>query len=255
MKHGDFTELARNYVHRPAYSERLLTALLKYMDYEKKKAFKVADVGAGTGKLTRMLLDLGLDVTAVEPNDAMREEGKSYTGDYAVEWIKGSGEHTALNDESADWAVMASSFHWTDPRLSLPEFHRILKPDGFFTVMWNPRNVAASELHTRIENRIHEIAPNIQRVSSGSKENTKKWENVLTSTGHFREVIFMEVDHVETMTVDRYMGIWHSVNDIRVQAGEDKWNEILNAIEHEIKDMGLLEVPYKIRAWTARKVG
>lgn len=255
MQQGDFTNLAKNYINRPAYSKLILSAILKYMDYEKKVNFKIADVGAGTGKLTKMLLEMELDIVAIEPNDDMREEGIKYTHEYIVKWINGSGEHTRLRNESVDWVVMASSFHWTNPKHSLLEFHRVLKPRGFFTAMWNPRNIDASELHTKIENIIYEIAPNIKRVSSGSKNHTQRWDEILVSTGHFQDVIFMEVDHLEVMTKDRYMGAWNSVNDIRSQAGEEKWKQILEAIEHEIKDLDIIEVPYKIRAWTAQKVG
>lgn len=50
------------------------------------------------------------------------------------------------------------------------------------------------------------------------------------------------------------MGAWHSVNDIQAQAGEKKWKEILNMIESKISKMEKIEVSYKIRAWTAKKV-
>ena len=46
---------------------------------------------------------------------------------------------------------MASSFHWTDPNLSLPEFYRILKSNTFLTIIWNPRNIKNSKLHVEIE--------------------------------------------------------------------------------------------------------
>lgn len=255
MKHGDFTNLAKNYINRPAYSTLILKAILKYIDYEKKKDFKVADVGAGTGKLTKMLLEMGLDVVAVEPNEAMREEGIKYTKEYPIQWINGCGENTTLLDKSIDLVVMASSFHWTNPALSLPEFHRILKTNGFFTAMWNTRDIEASELQMRIEKRIYEIIPNLKRISSGSKQHTQNWEKVLISTGHFCNVIFMETGYIENMDRDRYMGVWNSVNDIRFQAGEEKWKEILRAIESEIKDLDIIEVPYKIRSWTVQKEG
>ena len=46
----------------------------------------------------------------------------------AVTWLEGSGESTGLDDGSADWLMMASSFHWTDPSRSIPEFGRVIKP-------------------------------------------------------------------------------------------------------------------------------
>jgi len=255
MKQGDFTELAKQYINRPAYSQKLLEDLLKVMDYaQKKSSFQIVEVGAGTGKLTKMLLEMGLSVIAVEPNDAMREEGILYTKEFKnVTWLKGSGEETNVASKSADWVVMASSFHWTDPKKSLPEFAKILKDDGYFTAIWNPRNIQISELHTNIESKIKMIVPELQRVSSGS-QSTKQWEYVLTETGDFKECLFMETDYLEIMSKERYLGAWHSVNDIQSQAGQERWQKILTMINKEIEALAAIEVPYKIRAWTAKKV-
>lgn len=255
MKQGDFTKLAKEYINRPAYSPLLLDKLLKLMDFkEKKDQFTVVEVGAGTGKLTKMLLDRGLKVIAVEPNDAMRHEGILYTDGYKnIQWKRGSGEDTGVDSGIADWVVMASSFHWTDPLKSLPEFSRVLKPDGFFTAMWNPRNIAASKFHTKIENQIKLIVPELQRVSSGS-QSTKQWEEILVSTGDFKECILMETDYIEHMNKERYMGAWNSVNDIQSQAGPDRWSKILEMIKKEIVGYEIIEVPYKIRAWTVQKI-
>lgn len=255
MQLGDFSNLAKQYIHRPAYNEHLLKTLLLYTGYLQKPEFTVADVGAGTGKLTRMLLEKGLPVTAVEPNESMREEGIKYTGQFKISWLAGTGEQTGLPDGSVDWLIMASSFHWTDPGKSLPEFHRVLKPGGYCSALWNPRNIESSEFHSRIERKIYEIAPNIRRVSSGSKANAKKWEEVLVSTGHFANVIFMEVDHLEVMSRERYLGAWNSVNDIQSQAGPENWARILAMIEQETGHMDVIEVPYKNRVWTAQRIG
>lgn len=50
----------------------------------------------------------------------------------------------------------------------------------------------------------------------------------------------------------RYLGAWHSVNDIQAQAGESRWQEILSMIEDKIKDMDIIQIPYKIRAWSVK---
>lgn len=254
MKHGDFTDLAKHYHNRPGYNPAIIEAILSYIGRNSRGRLRVADVGAGTGKLTILLAKMGLDVIAVEPNNAMREEGEKYCEGYPIIWVKGSGEDTTLDTGSVDWVIMASSFHWTDPSRSLPEFHRILRKGGFLTVMWNPRDIKTSKLQKRIEKRIYQIVPSLRRISSGAKGKTKDWEKVLVSTGHFSDVIFMEVGHVEVMSRERYLGCWHSVNDIRVQAGESRWREIIKVIEKETEGLQTIEVPYRIRAWTARRV-
>lgn len=75
MKHGDFTELAKYYVDRPGYSKVVLRCLKSYV-FNSIGEGKVADIGAGTGKLTEDLAEIGLSGFAVEPNAAMREEAK-----------------------------------------------------------------------------------------------------------------------------------------------------------------------------------
>lgn len=130
MKHGDFTELAKHYHNRPAYSPFLLSKLIACINEQglANEDLKVVEVGAGTGKLTTILArDFNLNVTTVEPNDAMRTEGEKATQGLSVKWTKGSGEDTNLPSNSADWLIMASSFHWTDPSKSLHEFARVLK--------------------------------------------------------------------------------------------------------------------------------
>lgn len=55
----------------------------------------------------------------------------------------------------------------------------------------------------------------------------------------------MECDYKEFWDKDRYLGAWHSVNDIQAQAGEKRWKEILEMIEAKISHMQSIEIPYK----------
>lgn len=252
MKHGDFTKLAKDYIHRPGYSKTVLSVIGAYAGGG-RSGFRVADIGAGTGKLTGDLSALGFAGYAVEPNEAMRSEGmRLFEGESSFIWSEGSAEITGLLDHCVDWALMGSSFHWADTKLALAEFHRILKPGGFFTAIWNPRNIEGSELHQDIEAIVHGELPNLKRVSSGAKSNIGDIESLLLSTSYFSDLFFVEASHEETMSKERYMGAWRSVNDIQVQAGETKFRQILNKIEERIADLNEVIVPYKSRAWTVR---
>lgn len=254
MKQGDFTKVAKHYHNRPAYSSMLIEKLIRCINDKNKQNLNVVEVGAGTGKLTKILAnEFGLNITAVEPNDNMREEGIKYTKDCSnITWKKGSGEETNIESNVADWVIMASSFHWTDPKKSLPEFNRILTGGGYFTAIWNPRHIVKGSIFDEIETEIKNIVPELDRVSSGT-QNVKKWEEILVSTGDFTDCFFMECDYKELWDKERYLGAWHSVNDIQAQAGEKRWKEILDMIEAKISHMQSIEIPYKIRAWTARK--
>ena len=256
MKHGDFTNLAKEYINRPGYSLNVLRMIGRSIGMDRRD-FYVADVGAGTGKLTEELVNLGLTGCAVEPNDAMREEGIKYftqkRGGYDnFVWSKGTAENTNLKSDTFDWVLMGSSFHWANTEEALTEFHRILKPGGYFTAIYNPRDIEGHELHERIEQVVYDAIPNIKRVSSGSKKNVGDIENKLLSTKYFGNIVFTEAPHSVTMSKERYMGVWRSVNDIRVQAGEELFKEILEKISEIIQPYDEIIVPYRSRAWTVQ---
>jgi ubiquinone/menaquinone biosynthesis C-methylase UbiE len=254
MKQGDFSALAKSYVNRPGYSLEVLKLLSKHTGATTTPGFLVADVGAGTGKLTENLVEVGLSVRAVEPNDAMREEGMQYTKHLNVSWSKGSGEQTELATASTHWLLMGSSFHWVEREKGLAEFHRVLKPGGFFTALWNPRDIERSPLHLAIEASINAIVPELKRVSSGGGKYTQTLFADLVSTGHFKEPIFVEALHDVSMTPERYLGAWRSVNDIQAQAGPERFEKIMNTIAEHIAGLKEVVVPYKTRAWTVQRV-
>ena len=147
---------------------------------------------------------------------------------------------------------MGSSFHWADSSKAVREFYRILVPKGFFTAIWNPRDIESSELHKRIEAVVYDEIPNMKRVSSGKSITTEEMAEKLLDGGYFKNILFMEAPHVEVMTKERYMNTWKSVNDIQVQAGPEGFLRILGNIEKIIHDMDEIEVPYRSRAWTVQ---
>ncbi|KGI54119.1 class I SAM-dependent methyltransferase, partial [Campylobacter sp. MIT 97-5078] len=67
----DYTKHAKFYEYRPNYAPKSIDMLLCLAKGENKNVLKVADIGAGTGNLSIMLLERGCTVVAVEPNDAM----------------------------------------------------------------------------------------------------------------------------------------------------------------------------------------
>lgn len=253
MKHGDFTELAKFYVNRPGYSRVVLECLKNHV-FNTLGEGNVADVGAGTGKLTENLAEIGLSGFAVEPNEAMRVEAAKNAGGGGKDflWSEGTAEATGLNDNCVNWVLMGSSFHWADSSLAVKEFYRILVPGGFFTAIWNPRDIESSELHQRIEEVVYAEVPAMKRVSSGRTVSTEEMKEKLLTGGYFKDILFIEAPHVEVMTKERYMNTWKSVNDIQVQAGEDGFRRILEEIGKIISEYDEIEVPYRSRSWTVQ---
>lgn len=98
----------------------------------------VLELGAGTGKLTRELVDQGHAVFATEPDEAMlavlRERVPEVSAKVAT------AEEIPANDRSVDVVVVAQAFHWFDHEAALPEIARVLKPGGHVALVWNSRD-------------------------------------------------------------------------------------------------------------------
>lgn len=253
LKAGDFTGLAKDYSqHRPDYCPSVLNSLLGLLEKPKAEVDFV-DVGAGTGIWTRMVFNSGVkSATAVEPNADMRKNGILDSRHTSLKWQAGSAEETGLPPGSADWLTMASSFHWASFDAATREFHRVLRPGGRFTALWNPRLIEVNPLLMEIEAYLDRLRPNIKRVSSGRSGITETLTNRLWESPYFEDVVYVEGRHIIKMTPDRYLGAWRSVNDLRVQLGPDKFDSFLRFVEKCIAGQSFIEATYLTRAWSSR---
>jgi ubiquinone/menaquinone biosynthesis C-methylase UbiE len=254
MKAGDFSGLAGDYSsNRPDYSESVLNALLGMVGVP-INAIDFADVGAGTGIWTRMVDAMGVrSTTAVEPNDDMRGYGIKDCQETSIKWLAGNAEETGLETKSVDMLTMASSFHWADFDIATKEFHRVLKTNGRFTALWNPRLIEVNPMLVEIENYLDTLRSDIKRVSSGRSGITNKLTEMLWESPYFKDVVYLEGRHIILMSANRYLGAWRSVNDLQVQLGEEKFDNFLSFVEEKISGSDAIEATYLTRAWSARK--
>ena len=119
--------------HRPGYAEAAVRWALEPV--RDGRPVRVADVGAGTGKLTATLIGLGAEVTAVEPDPQMLAElRRAMPGARSV---PGSAEEIPLPDASLDAVLAGQAMHWFDMNRALPEIARVLRPGGMLAGLWN----------------------------------------------------------------------------------------------------------------------
>jgi SAM-dependent methyltransferase len=121
---------------RPSYPEAAVDWLLP------AGARRVVDLAAGTGKLTRLLVERGLDVVAVEPSAGMRGEFARVLPGVPV--LDGTAETLPLPDGSVDAVLVAQAWHWVDPERASREVARVLAPGGRLGLVWNERDPSAA---------------------------------------------------------------------------------------------------------------
>ena len=127
--------------YRPSYPTSLLCYLEQNLCFS--QASVVADVGSGTGILSKLLLEHGNSVFGVEPNEDMRRTAESNLAKYPnYTSIGGSAESTTLEDGSVDFITAAQSFHWFNPERAKVEFRRVIRREGWVVLIWNTRRTS-----------------------------------------------------------------------------------------------------------------
>jgi ubiquinone/menaquinone biosynthesis C-methylase UbiE len=116
---------------RPTYPPEIVAWLVERLGLGPGRT--VVDVGAGTGKLTRLLVPTGAHVIAVEPLPEMRAQLEAAVP--GVEVLAGSAESLPRPDASADAIAVAAAIHWFELDRALPEFRRVLGPGGGLAVV------------------------------------------------------------------------------------------------------------------------
>ncbi len=163
---------------RPGYPQDSLQWLLP------EEAGTAADIGAGTGKFTALLLERGLEVVAVDPSaDMLHQLRKSYPSVTAVE---GTAEATGLADSTFDVVSVAQAWHWCDPIAASGEIARILRPQGVLGLVWNQLDTSVPWVH-RLSRIMHAgdvhkpgFRPAIGPQFAGLESHLTMWEDRVT---------------------------------------------------------------------------
>jgi SAM-dependent methyltransferase len=162
----------------------------------------ILDVGAGTGKFTRLLTASGARLIAVEPLAPMRailhEEVPS------VLLVAGVAERLPLRDAAADGIVVAQAFHWFDGERALDEFQRVLRPGGALALVWNARDTTVPWVR-QISDLIEE------RRGRTPSQRDRTWRAALAASDAFADPVEATFPNEQPLTpdtvVDRVLSI------------------------------------------------
>jgi SAM-dependent methyltransferase len=171
---------------RPGFPPQALDWLMDDLQLGPQKV--AVELGAGTGKFTRLLTQTGAEVVAVEPVAAML--AVLAADQPAVRTLRASAEDLPFAAASVDAVICAQSFHWFATPAAMSEIQRVLKPGGMLGLIWNvrDRSVGWVETLTHIMNRYEGDAP---RYDDG------EWRKVFPAPG-FGPMREKSVPHAHT---------------------------------------------------------
>ncbi|SDS43572.1 Methyltransferase domain-containing protein [Paenibacillaceae bacterium GAS479] len=160
-----FSSRVEDYVkYRPSYPAEVLDEIMAQGELVAESA--VADIGAGTGIFSGLLMERGLRVMAIEPNADMARAAWAQHGPNDLFGIMlAPAEETGLSSHSMDAIVCAQSFHWFDAEAARVEFARILKPDKRVFLVWNTRLLSGSPFLEQYEELLHRLGTDYGSVN------------------------------------------------------------------------------------------
>ncbi|MEN8906070.1 MAG: class I SAM-dependent methyltransferase [Clostridiales bacterium] len=219
-----FTNKAVNYrKYRPEYPDDFFDYLVNLIKINKESI--VADIGAGTGILTKRISQISKLVYAVEPNESMRKECKSYCDENNVYTLNGCAENTSLVKNSIDFITVAQSLHWFDIDKARIEFKRILKDDGKTILVWNSRDRNDEFIKEYFE-ILHKMCPEFKGFSGGVEFGTDKSIDFFKNQRCEHKVFLNK----KFETLETFVGGSLSAS-YAPNKGDDNYNEFIKSIK------------------------
>lgn len=233
---------------RPDYPMEAIDRMVQ--DLEIAPGTVVLDLGAGTGKLGRMLLPTGARLVGLEPVDAMRRVLAEAVPEVTV--VGGVAETLPFADGTFDAVVAGQAFHWFQGEAALAEIHRVLRPSGRLGLIWNIRDQDVPWVA-----RLTEI---IDPYEAGApRERTQRWRAAFAATDLFGTLQQRRFGHHQRFDPDGLADRVASMSFI-ASLPNDELEDVLGRVRRlateNADDQGSVSMPYFTDLyWCARAGG
>ncbi|HEY2057691.1 MAG TPA: class I SAM-dependent methyltransferase [Amycolatopsis sp.] len=240
---SSFGEEAAAYAeHRPDYPRAALAWALEGVAHPAKDAL---DLAAGTGKLTQGLVELGVSVTAVEPDPGMLAELTRLLPDVTA--LLGKAEEIPLPDASVDAVFIGQALHWFDLEPAFAEIARVLRPGGIVLPLWNHDDVS-----------VPWVAEFSAIVRSGVSQAWASGERTLDTPPGFAPFEENRFNHAQRRTVDSLLATVSTHSHLLVAEPAERDRVLTAAREYLLSNPatgnGEFDLPLLTTAFRARRL-
>ena len=228
---------------RPDYPseaiERAIEALVLTSEAE------VVDLAAGTGKLTRLLVERFERVVAVEPDERMRAVLAARSP--SVDVRAGTGERTTLESASADAVFIADAFHWFAGPAALEEIARVLRPRGGLVLAWNDWWHMKPVLPKAAEAVFDDVFRRTGRIDVQAR--LDKWQSAFDGS-LFEELSEERFVWELELPAERLAALYLTPSSVAALSAEER-DEVREVLERELTGVHVLPVETGVY-WTRR---
>jgi SAM-dependent methyltransferase len=233
---------------RPSYPPDAVSWLAEQLGL--RPGVTLADLAAGTGKLTRLLVPTRSHLVAIEPVPAMREVFRRVLPQVPV--VAGTAEALPLRTSSLDAVTVAQAFHWFDAKSAFAELARVLRRGGGVGLVWNARDRSVDWVDRAwsIMDRVETEAPwrDHENWRDSTFEHSVGFAAVEHATFHHGQTC------TPTEVIERFRGVSHvAALDPREQAEILGQVRELLATHPDTRGRRELRIPYLVDCFGLRR--
>jgi SAM-dependent methyltransferase len=254
-----FGQIAELYEEaRPSYPAELVDDVLDYAQLQADDS--IVDVGAGTGKATRLFAARGYRVVAIEPSAEMAAVARRVCAQYEqVEIVETDFESWQAPPASFGLLISGQAWHWADPSRRFANARRALQTGGPLAVFWNETQWQPSPLRAELDEAYDEafpgrVAPSPMTPADSRDEVAEEWSQEISDAGEFAEVEVHDHPWTGRYTAEEYVRLisTHSDHVILDQGTRQRLVELVAAAIN--RHGGAFELGYVARVCLARAV-
>jgi SAM-dependent methyltransferase len=234
---------------RPSYPPDAVAWLVEHLRIG--PGARVADVAAGTGKLTRLLTPTGADFVGVEPVPGMQSGFVAMCP--GVPLVAATAEQLPFAGARLDAITVAQAFHWFDAPVALAEFALVLRPGGRLGLIWNARD--------RSNDFVEQLWSIMDRVEKRAPwRNHDEWkDSALLEHPDFTDLTEATFHHEQVLTHEQVLARFRSVSHIAVLPPAEQ-EQVIDELRHVLDTHPLavgnehVAIPYRVDAyWCERR--
>ena len=201
-----------------------------------------ADLGAGTGALTRQLDQRADRVLAIEPDARMLAVLTRRSPDIPA--LRGWAEHLPIRSGSLDAVTISSAWHWMDPEQTIAEIGRVVRPGGVLGVIWNGADRSVDWVTDLLGSR---------DPSPGDRDGRSRHRFELPPRSSFDGLEGTELRWTRSMTLEELVGLAGTYSSTITMSPGERERELarVGAAASSITGGGEVEIPMGCRCWRA----